>query len=439
MVIAAKNEPDGLGSIAENVALAGRFHVPAEQKVKDEKQEQVLLHSTVEELVQHDLALRESAADGRYLVFPSQFNRDYEDAPDPPGKAVAMTFEGPVQSLYSTLTVRLGHSGLFDTSRIEMWRNAVVFTARVGGKCGVYLHEFAEARGRLLLFFEPQASDETRFHFEEYVRVHLGRRALDGTVKVVRFFVCPDCENPVPDAYVQMLREKGGKVFRCPCGGVVSLQEPKEKLAVQYPSQVEAMDRTADRQRDFEAFVMSASAETRTTSFGEWAGGERVTLAIVFTDVVSSTAMGQQFRDELMNEVRRAHFVRSRELIAQHMGREVKTIGDSFMAAFRSVGPAFDYAQALQFDSGHPQISVRAGIHIGAMQVEEGDVFGSTVNFAARVVGAIKGAEIWLSDGAKEDLDGQGARRHKDLEWKRHDGVEMKGFSGTSTLWSLMR
>ena len=36
------------------------------------------------------------------------------------------------------------------------------------------------------------------------------------------------------------------------------------------------------------------------------------------------------------------------------------------------------------------------------MHVEEGDVFGGTVNFAARVVGAIKGAEIWLSDRAKE-------------------------------------
>src|ERR1039457_1562346 len=137
------------------------------------------------------------------LVFPSQFNRDYEDAPEPKGKAVAITFDGPVQGLYSTLAVRLGHSGLFATGRAEMWRNAVTFNTKAGGKCGLYLHEFAEARGRLILFFDEQASLETRFHFEEFVLAHARKRALDGTVELVRFFVCTDCGDPVPDSYVK--------------------------------------------------------------------------------------------------------------------------------------------------------------------------------------------------------------------------------------------
>jgi GTPase SAR1 family protein len=148
MVNTAKEEPDGLGSLAEEIALTGKFFVPEEQKVTDHGQEQLLLHATIEELVLHDLALRENADDGRYLVFPSQFNRDYEDAPEPKGKALAVTFGGPVQSLYATLAVRLGHSGLFTTGRAEMWRNAAVFTSKAGGKCGIFLHEFAEARGR---------------------------------------------------------------------------------------------------------------------------------------------------------------------------------------------------------------------------------------------------------------------------------------------------
>jgi len=71
------------------------------------------------------------------------------------------------------------------------------------------------------------------------------------------------------------------------------------------------------------------------------------------------------------------------------------------MAAFKSVDAAVDYALALQGNTDHLQIRIRAGIHIGPMHVEEGDVFGGTVNFAARVVGAVKGAEIWLSDRAK--------------------------------------
>lgn len=439
MVNAAKKEPDGLGSVAEDAALAGLFYVPDEQKVRDRGQEQLLLHATVEELVRHDLALRESAEDGRYLVFPSEFIRDYEAAPEPKGKALAVTFDGPVQSLYSTLAVRLGHSGLFTTGRAEMWRNAAVFTARAGGKCGLYLHEFAEARGRLIIFYDQHdgqsPSDETRFHFEEFVLAHTQRRALDGTVDVVRFFVCAGCGDPVPDSYVKRLRERGVMTFDCPCTGRVSLAEPKERL--RFSSKVAAMDQSADRHRDFEVFVQSARGETKTPSFTAWAGDERVTLAIVFTDVVGSTALGEELKDESMNQVRRAHFAQSRSLIERYNGREIKTIGDSFMAAFRSVGKALDYARELQASPGHPQVRVRAGIHIGPMQVEEDDVFGGAVNFAARVVGAVEGAEIWLSDKAKEDLDRGGAGQHTRLEWKRHDGVKMKGFNGSFTLWSL--
>lgn len=435
MVNTAKEEPDGLGSLAEDIALAGRFFVPGEQRVMDADQEQLLLHATVEELVRHDLALRENADDGRYLVFPSQFNRDYEDAPEPRGKAVALTFEGPSQSLYSTLVVRLGHSGLFTAQRMEMWRNAAVFTAKAGGKCGVYLHEFAEARGRLILFFDEHASDETRFHFEEFILVHVRRRALVGSVDLVRFFVCVSCGEPVPDAYVKMLREKGQTTFNCPCGSAVSLAEPKERI--HFRSEVEAMDRSADHQRDFEAFVVSARGETASKGFQDWAGAERVTLAVVFTDMVGSTALGEEIGDEAMDEVRRAHFAQSRKLVAQFRGREIKTIGDSFMTAFRSADVALDFGRALQKNTGHPRVRIRAGIHIGPLRVEEGDVFGGTVNFAARVVGSIQGAEIWLSDRAKDDIDRLGAAKHRDLSWQRHEHVPMKGFPGDFTLWAM--
>jgi len=436
MVNEAKQEPDGLGSLAEEIALAGRFFVPTDQKVADAAQEQLLLHATVEELVAHDLALRENADDGRYLVFPSQFNRDYEDAPDPQGKAVAITFDGPVQSLYATLAVRLGHSGLFTTGRNEMWRNAAIFTAKAGGPCGLFLHEFAEARGRLILFFPgDEASPETRFHFEEYVLAHTKRRSLEGSVELVRFFVCATCGNPVPDNYVKLLRERRIGAFDCPCGGKVPLVEPKERL--HFASQVAAMDHTANTTRDFDAFVFSARGETRTQSFQDWAGGERVTLAIVFTDVVGSTALGEELREEAMSEVRRAHFALSRKLIERFQGREIKTIGDSFMAAFKSVDRALDYSMALQGATGHPQVCIRAGIHIGPMQVDEGDVFGGTVNFAARVVGAIEGDEIWLSSRAKDDIDGLGAKHHRNLRWEKHENVMMKGFRGTFTLWTV--
>jgi predicted ATPase/class 3 adenylate cyclase len=215
----------------------------------------------------------------------------------------------------------------------------------------------------------------------------------------------------------------------------VSSVEPNEPI--HFPSKFEAIDQSADRQRNFDAFVLSAKSETTTKSFLEWAGGEQVTLAIVFTDVVGSIALGEEIRDEAMNEIRRAHFAQSRKLINQFLGLEIKTIGDSFIAAFRCMKEAWDYARALQQDTGNPKLKIRAGIHIGPMHVEEGDVFGGTVNFAARVVGAVKDAEIWLSERAKEDIVRLGAATHKQLKWERHEGLTLKGFSGKFTLWAV--
>ena len=119
----------------------------------------------------------------------------------------------------------------------------------------------------------------------------------------------------------------------------MSLAEPKERI--HFRSKVEAMEQSADRQRDFDAFVMSAKGETSTKSFQDWAGGEQVTLAIVFTDVVGSTALGEEIRDEAMNEVRRAHFAQSRQLIGQFQGREIKTIPPGFPLTGRArYGPS---------------------------------------------------------------------------------------------------
>lgn len=188
---------------------------------------------------------------------------------------------------------------------------------------------------------------------------------------------------------------------------------------------------------NFDPIVMSAEGEPSTLNLQNWAGGKNVTLAIVFTDVIGSIALGEGFTEKSMNEVRRAHFAQSRRLIDQFDGREIKTVGDSFMAAFRSVDAALDYAIALQRNTGHPKIQIRAGIHIGSVLVDEDDVFGGTVNFAARVVGAIDSSEIWLSDRAKKNVDLLSASRFKQLRWKIRDNVAMKGFPGSFTLWSV--
>ena len=102
MVQAAKAEPDGLGFIAEEDALAGRFGLAETERVTDQAQEKLLLIATVEELLRHEIALKEITDRGVDLVFPSQFTRERPDAPDIPGKEVTFAFEGPLHNIYAT-------------------------------------------------------------------------------------------------------------------------------------------------------------------------------------------------------------------------------------------------------------------------------------------------------------------------------------------------
>jgi class 3 adenylate cyclase len=178
-----------------------------------------------------------------------------------------------------------------------------------------------------------------------------------------------------------------------------------------------------------------------TVTFGsrvsKWMGRDRLLLALVFTDIVGSTELNEAIKDERMNTVRRAHFARSRKLIKAYGGCEIKTVGDAFLVAFRSTDKALDYAIALHNKPGDPKLQVRAGIHIGSVTPDEGDVFGRAVNFAARVVSSIEGPEIWLSDQARSDLDDFGASRFANLHWEPHNHVCLRGFKDSFTLWSL--
>lgn len=158
---------------------------------------------------------------------------------------------------------------------------------------------------------------------------------------------------------------------------------------------------------------------TQTDDFEKWAGGDHVTLAIVFTDVVGSTALGQELGGELMEKVRQAHFEQTRRLLRKYQGWEIKTIGDSFMVAFHNVANALDFAIELQSNTGHTQIKIRVGIHIGPLQITGNDAYGDTVNFTSRIISSMEGAEVWMSDRAKEDIDLLRADRHHNLKWER--------------------
>jgi type VI secretion system ImpA family protein len=268
MLNAARDEPDGMGSIAEEEARTGRFRMSEDERIKDKAQENLLLIATVEDLLRHEIALREQADEGPYLIFPSQLTRERPDLPDPEGKTVIFGFEGPVLNIYATLAVRLSHSGIF--TKEEMWKNAIIYTARVGGTCGMFFSEVEEGRGELTLFFNTAASEETRFQFEEYIRTHLLRRALQESIYRRRMFTCPDplCGEPITDNQAKRRRERGYTSINCPvCGTEISLLDREELLAAVRPSIVLEMDRAADSEREHETAVSRLQGKIVTGDF----------------------------------------------------------------------------------------------------------------------------------------------------------------------------
>jgi class 3 adenylate cyclase len=191
-------------------------------------------------------------------------------------------------------------------------------------------------------------------------------------------------------------------------------------------------------QRNREPWLDSVRDTARNTGFKSWAGAPKTTIAVVFTDIVGSTALGNEVGDEGMAAVREAHFRQGRGLIRKHRGYEIKTMGDAFMAAFHTAVEALDFALELSASTGHELVRIRAGIHVGPVRIEEEDAFGAVVKYAARVESWAKVPEIWVSARVKQDIDHEKARAHRSLRWMEHVDCELKGFPGKHSLWSTV-
>ncbi|MGB7381143.1 MAG: TIR domain-containing protein [Rivularia sp. (in: cyanobacteria)] len=266
IIDAAKDEPEGFGCIAEEDVLEGRFRMSQEERLQDKEQEKLLLIATVEELFYREIALRPQTDSGTLLVFPSQFTREYPQAPDPEGKAVIFEFEGAILNVYTTLAVRLSRSGWF--KRKEMWKNAALFSAKAGGKCGIWLRQVEEGKAELTLFFE-EASNETRSLFEEYVHTHLKRKASPESIYFRRIFVCCECDTPVSELQVKRRKERGFKWISCSvCETKVWLTNSGEECSeIDETSKVPEMDKFADYERQKETAVSIIKGKEKTEDF----------------------------------------------------------------------------------------------------------------------------------------------------------------------------
>ena len=139
------------------------------------------------------------------------------------------------------------------------------------------------------------------------------------------------------------------------------------------------------------------------------AAGQRIRvgrMAFLFSDLKGSTAMFEQLGDGPAYAQVHDHFEFMTQVVREHHGAVVKTIGDAIMAVFTQDADALAAALAIQrglpaFNAqrpGAPPLVVKIGVHAGPCVVTSAnellDYFGTTVNLAARVQAQSTGGDV---------------------------------------------
>ena len=158
---------------------------------------------------------------------------------------------------------------------------------------------------------------------------------------------------------------------------------------------------------------------------------ERVLGAVLFTDIVDSTAVAESLGPGRWRELVGTHNERIQLELDRFRGRLVKTTGDGVLALFDGSERAVRAAAAICVAAGSLGISIRAGIHTGEIEIAAGDVRGMAVHVAARVMAVAGAGQVYVSATTRELVADSG------LAFVDAGVHELKGVSGARQLYRL--
>jgi class 3 adenylate cyclase len=144
---------------------------------------------------------------------------------------------------------------------------------------------------------------------------------------------------------------------------------------------------------------------TGTRSAGE---PDRVLATVLFTDLVDSTRAAAQLGDRRWLELLERHQQAVRAALARFGGREIKTIGDGFLATFDGPARAIRCAREIVESVPDGDVQVRAGLHAGECELLRNDIGGMAVHIAARVSALAGPSEVLVSRTVKDLVVGSG-------------------------------
>jgi class 3 adenylate cyclase len=169
---------------------------------------------------------------------------------------------------------------------------------------------------------------------------------------------------------------------------------------------------------------------SRTTT----SGLQRRLLTIMFTDIVDATGHAARMGDARWRDLLAAHDNAIRREVERYGGRQVKTLGDGYMAAFD--GPPSDGLRCARTVTAAVRglgIRIRAGLHTGECELIGGDVGGMAVHIAARVCEMAAPEEVLMSGTTYGTVVGSG------LEFEMRGAHDLRGVPGPWPIFALRR
>jgi class 3 adenylate cyclase/alpha-beta hydrolase superfamily lysophospholipase len=145
-----------------------------------------------------------------------------------------------------------------------------------------------------------------------------------------------------------------------------------------------------------------------TTGIRGHADADRVLATILFTDIVGSTALAARLGDRAWRERLERHHAAVERHVGSHRGRLIKFVGDGALALFDGPGRAVRCARTIANDPGAPEITIRAGLHTGEVEIIGDDAGGIAMHVAARVVAEAAGGEVLTTSTVRDLCAGSG-------------------------------
>jgi pimeloyl-ACP methyl ester carboxylesterase len=135
---------------------------------------------------------------------------------------------------------------------------------------------------------------------------------------------------------------------------------------------------------------------------------DRVLATVMFTDICGSTQQAVALGDARWRELLSAHQDAVRRELTHFRGREIKTLGDGFLATFEGPARAVRCGQAIVEEARSLGLEVRVGVHCGEIELIGDDVGGIAVHIAARIGSLASSGEVLASSTVKDLAAGSG-------------------------------